>query len=73
MTLFIDDLNELPQQLRAERIRQNKTQAEITNAAYVSKNMVYLTETGQTTPSITILRDLARALGYDEIVIKTIH
>lgn len=68
--LVIEDLNKLPEVLRAERIRQNKSQKQISIHAHVSLNMIYLTEHGQGTPSIFILSCWARALGYDELVIK---
>lgn len=68
--LVIEDINKLPEILRAERNRKAKTQDEIANAAYISRNMIGLAETGKTTPSIAVLSHWARALGYDEIIIK---
>lgn len=68
--LIIDDLEKLPEILRAERIRQKKTQVEIAHAAYVSKNMIGYVETGKSIPGIAVLKNWARALGYKKIVIK---
>lgn len=68
--LVIENLNELPEMLRVERIRQNKSRKQISIRSNVSLNMITLAEHEQSVPGINTLINWARALGYTEIVIK---
>lgn len=71
--LVIEDLGALPELLVSERLEQHKTQKQIAIRTHVSVNTVYMVEHGQCIPRFNTLLYWARALGYDEIVIKTIH
>lgn len=68
--LVIEDINTLPETLRVERIRQNKSRKQISIRSKVSVNMILSVEHEHSVPGINTLKNWARALGYNEIVIK---
>ena len=51
------------QELRAERIRQNVTQAELAEKAGYSHSAISRVELGQTVPSLAMVLDFAQSLG----------
>lgn len=68
--LVVSQLYELPDVLKRERTAQKMTQKELADIAHIGINTVALTEQGKTVPSIVMLSNIVKALGYDEIVIK---
>ena len=68
--LIIENLDNIGPQLRGIRKQTGLTQKQIAAKTGLSENTVGLTETGRGTPGVFILSCWARALGYDELVIK---
>lgn len=68
--LIINNVDEIGPQLRGIREEKHITRQQIAAKAGISKNTVFLTENGRGTPGIFILSCWARALGFDELVIK---
>ena len=71
-TLIINHWCKIGEQLQEIRESQkiSRPQSVIRSHYKLGNNTIYLTESGQTTPTLETLRIWARALGYDEIVIK---
>lgn len=68
--LVITKLYDLANIIRTERNAQKMTQLDLARKARLGINTVALAERGKTTPSIENLASMAKALGYDEIVVK---
>ena len=71
-TLIINHWCKIGEQLQEIRESQkiSRPQLVIRSHYKLGNNTIYLTESGQTTPTLETLRIWAGALGYDEIVIK---
>lgn len=70
-TLIIEHWEQIGTELKAEREKQGKTRAQvITGSHYLHVNTMHLVENNKVRPTLPTLAEWARALGYDEIIIR---
>lgn len=69
--LIIEHWENIGEELKLERKKQGKTRGQvITDAKYLHLNTMHLVENNKVKPTLSTLIDWARALGYNEIVIR---
>lgn len=70
-TLVIEHWERIGTELKTAREKQGKTREQLTTVSpYLHINTLYMVENNKVTPTLSTLADWARALGYDEIIIR---